>query len=237
MCHDMMQNLERNRLVVSKLTWGIWQILTWALESLKNFHFNGLLLSKVYIIWAKKYRGVIFDHIEEICKIWRKTDVSFGKWHEKFDKFSPEHLKVSEFGLWWDPFVQSRKGMTSKFTEELCVMTMNNTKFYEELNCHFKTDMSFDWILTRALKNLKKLLFNWLLWSKYIIFELRKVQRSYVWWHWWLMQNLKEKWLVLSRMTWGIWQICIGWNRWIANLTKLFTYLFTSLLFLDLRYT
>ena len=95
----------------------------------------------------------------------------------------------------------------------------------------------FDWILTRALENLKKLLFNWLLWSKYIIFELRKVQRSYVWWHWWLMQNLKEKWLVLSRMTWGIWQICIGWNKWIANLTKLFTYLFTSLLFLDLRYT
>ena len=25
-----------------------------ALESLKIFHFNGLLLSKVYIVWAKK---------------------------------------------------------------------------------------------------------------------------------------------------------------------------------------
>ena len=32
----------------------IWQILTWALESLKNFHFNGCLLSRVYIVWAKK---------------------------------------------------------------------------------------------------------------------------------------------------------------------------------------
>ena len=48
------QNLERNRPVVSKLAWGIWQILTWALESLNNFHFNRLLLSKVYIVWAKK---------------------------------------------------------------------------------------------------------------------------------------------------------------------------------------
>ena len=48
------QNLERNRLVVSKLTLGIWQILTWALESSKNFHFIGLLLSKVYIVWTKK---------------------------------------------------------------------------------------------------------------------------------------------------------------------------------------
>ena len=22
----------------------------------------------------------------------------------------------------------------------------------------------------------------------------------------------------------GIWQICLGWNKWIANLTKLFTH-------------
>ena len=39
-------------------------------------------------------------------------------------------------------FVQSRKGMTLEFTEELCVMTMkNNAKFEEELTFHFKTDM------------------------------------------------------------------------------------------------
>ena len=41
--------------VISKLTLGIWQqILTRALESLKNLHFNGHFLSKVYIVWAKK---------------------------------------------------------------------------------------------------------------------------------------------------------------------------------------
>ena len=40
-------------------------------------------------------------------------------------------------------FVQSRKCVSFKFTEELCVMTMkNNAKFEEELNFHFKTDMS-----------------------------------------------------------------------------------------------
>ena len=48
------QNLERNRLVVSKLPSGIWQILTRALECLKNLCFSGLLLSKLYIVWAKK---------------------------------------------------------------------------------------------------------------------------------------------------------------------------------------
>ena len=34
----------------------------------------------------------------------------------------------------------------------------------------------------------------------------KKVKMSYVWWHWRLMQNLKEKWFVLSKMTWGICQ-------------------------------
>ena len=50
----MIQNLKRNWLVISTLTWGIWWILTQALESLKTFHFNVLLLRKVYIVWAKK---------------------------------------------------------------------------------------------------------------------------------------------------------------------------------------
>ena len=48
------KNLERNWLVNSRLTWGIWQILTWALESLKKFHFNRLFLSKLCIVWANK---------------------------------------------------------------------------------------------------------------------------------------------------------------------------------------
>ena len=96
-----------------------------------------------YILFElKKYIGVIFHDNEEWCKIWRKTDLLLRKWHEEFWKFSPEYSKVSKFELWWDPFVQSRKGMTWKFTEELCVMTMkNNEKLEEELTFHFKTDM------------------------------------------------------------------------------------------------
>ena len=34
--------------------------------------------------------------------------------------------------------------MTLKFTEELCVMTMNNdAKFEEEMTCRFKISMSY----------------------------------------------------------------------------------------------
>ena len=156
-------------------------MLTRAFESLKKMSFNCLLLTKVYIVWTTKVRGVIFHDTEELRAFWRKTDLWFEK--RQFRKFSPEHLKASKLGLWWDPFVQSKKGMTLKFTKELCVMTMkNNTKFEEELTCHFKTDRknltNFDSSTWKYLKNCS------LISSSdqriYIMFELRKVERSYV---------------------------------------------------------
>ena len=109
------------------------------------------------------------------------------------------------------PFIQSRRCMRLTFTGELCVMRMkNDAKFEEDLICSFKIDMknltNFD--PRRILTNFN-LHFNGLLLTKYIMFELKKLQRSYVWLHWRLMQNLKENWLVLSKMTWRIWQIFV----------------------------
>ena len=49
-----MKNYAKFEEELAYLTSGIWRILTRALESLKNFHFNGFLLSKVYIAWIKK---------------------------------------------------------------------------------------------------------------------------------------------------------------------------------------
>ena len=90
----------------------------------------------------KKNKGVAFHDLEEWQKIWRKTELWFGKSYEEFGKFSPEHSKVSQLGLWLDPFVQSRKNMSLKFAEELCVMGMkDDAKFEEEPTCHFKTDI------------------------------------------------------------------------------------------------
>ena len=66
----MIQNLKRNWLVSLKLTWGIWWILTWALENLKNLHFNGMLLNKLYNVWAK-------NSIKELCLMAVNTDGKF----------------------------------------------------------------------------------------------------------------------------------------------------------------
>ena len=92
----MVQKLKRNWLVSSQLTWGIWRLLTQALKNIENLHFNGLLLTKAYNVWAKK-------RIEELClmvlnidaKFERKMTLCFQKWHEEFSKFSPEHMLES----------------------------------------------------------------------------------------------------------------------------------------------
>ena len=36
-----------------------------------------------------------------------------------------------------------------------------------------------------------------------------KAHRSYLSWHWRIMQNLKKNWLVVWKITWGIWKIFI----------------------------
>ena len=136
----MIQNLKGNWLVVLKLTWGTPQILTRAFDCLKILSFNWLLATKVYIVWTTKLQRSYPSWHWTVTLILKKNWLVV--WNRLFGKFPPKHLKVSELGLWWDPFVQSRKVMTLKFTEELCIMAMKNTaKFEGEFNCHFKTDV------------------------------------------------------------------------------------------------
>ena len=155
-------------------------------------------------------------------QIWIKTDLWFGKWHEEYAKFSPKDLKVSGLGLWWESFVQNRKCMSLKITVKLSAMTnKNDAKFVEELTGRFKIDTKIWWMLAWALECLKNLQFNGLRLTKVYNFWAKKLQKSYVWWHWRLIQNLKVKWLVLSKMTWGIWQILAGWkNSKMAELNQ-----------------
>ena len=79
---------------------------------------------------------------KDCWKIWRKTDLWFGKWHEEFGKFSTEHTKFSKLELSLDPFIQSRKCMSLKLAGELCVVIMkNDAKFKIELTCQFKINI------------------------------------------------------------------------------------------------
>ena len=100
----------------------------------KIYTLMGCFWLKYTIFELKMYRGIVFHDTRVWCKIWRKTDLWFRKWYEKFSKFSPEHTKVSKLGLSLGPFIQNRKCMSIKLTGELCVMTMkNDVKFEKEL--------------------------------------------------------------------------------------------------------
>ena len=82
--------LEEELIVVSKLTSENWQLLTQALESLRNLHFNGLFLIK-----AENYRAIMFDGTKDWRKIWRKTDLCFQIWHDESGKFVFTGLKIA----------------------------------------------------------------------------------------------------------------------------------------------
>ena len=61
-------------------------------------------------------------------------------------------------------------------------------------------------ILIRALKSLQNLYFDRSLSCKVYNVWPKKVQSSYLSWHWRVRQNLKKNWLVVRKITWGIWQ-------------------------------
>ena len=75
----------------------------------KIFIWIGCLWAKYILFELKKYRGVIFHETEEGYKIWRGIDLSFQNWHKKFDKFWPEHSKVSKtlnlMGFFWAKYI------------------------------------------------------------------------------------------------------------------------------------
>ena len=139
--------LEEEFTFVSKLTWGLWWILAWALENLNNLLFNGLPLTKLYYVRVKKVqRSYVWWHLI-LTQNLNKTDFCFHKWHEEFGKLSPEYLKVSKLGLWLSFLIQSRNFMSLKF------------------------------------------------------------KGSYLSWQWRMMPDWRRNWLVVSKLTWRIWQI------------------------------
>ena len=87
------------------MTWGIWQIFIRALESVKVGTFMGFFCLKEKMHKLKIYRAVICNGTEEWWKIFSGNDLPFQNRHDEFEKFCPEHLKVSKLytsmGCFW----------------------------------------------------------------------------------------------------------------------------------------
>ena len=68
-------------------------------SSLQNLHFYWSLFWKVYNLWPKKVQRSYLHDTEDSSKIWRKTGLWFGKWHEEFGKFSRSIWDSQKFAL------------------------------------------------------------------------------------------------------------------------------------------
>ena len=144
-----------------------------------NFHFDGIRFQ------LKKYTGVIFHDAEQWCKIWINPDLVVSKMARGIGwtfirvlkslknctlmgSFCPKHIMFQ---------VENFRGIMCHDTEEWCIILKK---------------------MIRALKNdirdFVNLHFDGLLLSKAYKDLTEKVQKSYVSWHWRVMQSLKKNW-------------------------------------------
>ena len=196
MSHDTeewMQNLKKKQFAVSKMT-KMWWILTWTLKILHISTSTGSFCAKYIAFNLKKYGGVIFHDTEEWCEIWKKTDLRFGKWHDELGKFSKrtitvwkmtwrirqifqENLKVSNFGLWWDHFIQSRTCMSLKTLSYVSWQWRMMQNWKRNWLAVPKLTPKFDefWPKHSNVSNIWTIMDSF--WRKYLMFELKKYIR------------------------------------------------------------
>ena len=168
MCHD---NEEW-----CKISSGIWGFLIPGLESLRDFHFNLVLLTKAYIAWAKKVQRSNLHETEQVYKIWRGIDLSFQNWHKEFNKFWREHLKVSKsftlMGSCWAKYILFD---LKKYRRVIFYETEEGYKIFGGINFSFQNwHKEFDkfWPGHSNVSNISTLMGCF--WAKYILFVLKK---------------------------------------------------------------
>ena len=154
------------------MTWRILQVFSRALKiGILIGSFNPNL--KKYKL--KIYRVICHDS-EELRKIWRGTDYLFQNWHEEFDKFWSEHLKVSKIFIlmcsFWAKYIlfelKKYRGVIFHKTEE-------GYKIWRGIDLSFQNwHKEFDKFWPERSKVSKIFTLMGSLWAKYILFELKK---------------------------------------------------------------
>ena len=124
----------------------------------------------------KIHRGIICHDNEKLRKIWRGTDLSFQSWHEEFDEFWPEHLKVSKIFIlmcsFWAKYILLE---LKKYTGVIFHETEEGYKIWRGIDLSFQDlHKEFDKFWLEHSKVSKIFTLIGFFWAKYIFFQLEK---------------------------------------------------------------
>ena len=141
----------------------------------KRFTLTGYFWAKYILSKLNKYRGVIFHDTEEGYKIWRWIDFSFQNWHNDFDKFWPEHSKISKFftlmGHFWAKYILFK---LKKYRGVIFHETEEGYKIWRGIDLSFQNwHKEFDKFWPEHLKVSKIFILMCSFWAKYVLLELK----------------------------------------------------------------
>ena len=139
----------------------------------------------------------------------KRYDLSVQNWHEKFDEFWPEHLKISKnctlMGRFWPNYIMF--GL-KKYRGVMFDGTEYWWKIWRKTDlCFQKWHGEFSKFSPDHVQKSKNWGFYWVhLWKVENVWPY-SLEGIYVSWQWCMMQHLKRNWIVSSKLTWGIWRI------------------------------
>ena len=142
---------------------------------------------KVYIVWKKKaHQSVKFQNFD--CLVEISQNLCFDRFFVlKVYKISAKKVQRTYVSWYW--------------------RVMQNLKKKPDLLFQKWQEFGGFWSEHSKVSKICSLISPFCV--KYITWP-KTVQRSYLSWHWRVMQNLKRNWLVVWKMTGGIWEIFIG---------------------------
>ena len=152
-------------------------------EEFDEFWPEHLKVSNIFILicsfWAKyiwfelkNYRGVIFHGTEEGYKIWRGIDMSLQNWQKEFDKFWPEHSKVSKIFTFWAKYILFE---LKRYRAVIVDETEEGYKILRGIDLSFQNwHKEFDKFWPENSKVSKIFTLIGSFWAKYTLFELKK---------------------------------------------------------------
>ena len=169
-----------------------------------KFHFDGLFFFQIYKVWATKIQ------ISYLAWHWKLMQNLNKPWPCGFKNSMKNWCKIVE-KLYFDGLFLSKACFSKKISEKLCVMILKgNVKFKRKLTHGLKNDIRNLVNFHASSRKSENLHFDRILLSKAYKDLDEKVQKSYVSWHWRVMQSLKKNWLLVPKMTWEIWWILMG---------------------------